>query len=242
MSGGALILDADPVRLSQVIANLLNNSAKYTEEGGQIRLSAHRDGAEAVVQVRDNGVGIPRAMLPRIFDWFTQADRTYRRAQGGLGIGLTLVRSFVEIHGGTVAAQSAGAGQGSAFTIRLPLVAEGQHEGAVRPEDAMVDALSLRVLIVDDNRDAARSLCMLLEFLGAEVRTCHDGASALATFDAYKPEIALLDLDMPNMTGYELARHIRARPDGASCSSPSRAGGSRKTGSARASRASIITW
>ena len=206
-------LIADPVRLAQIVANLLNNAAKYTEEGGRISLSARREGNYAVISVRDTGVGIPVEVLPRVFDLFTQADRTYHRAQGGLGIGLTLVRTLVELHGGTVSAKSEGVGHGSEFVVRLPLGVEvaGDREGS-RSETQAVFA-SHRFLVVDDSSDAAHSLALLLENLGADVRTAIDGPTALDELEAYRPSVMLLDIGMPGMDGLEVARRARQRSE-----------------------------
>jgi CheY-like chemotaxis protein/two-component sensor histidine kinase len=210
----SLTLNADPVRLAQVISNLLNNAAKYTDEGGQIRLTAHRDKAHAVVSIRDNGIGISKAMLPKIFDLFAQGEHAHDRALGGLGIGLTLVRSLVEMHGGSIEAKSDGPGQGSEFVIRLPVSA---RQGSQTDRDRQVlasDALvGLRILVVDDNRDAGDSLGILLELLGAEVCAVRDGPTALATLTTYRPDVVLLDIGMPSMDGYEVARRIRGNLD-----------------------------
>ncbi|MFA9441640.1 ATP-binding protein [Uliginosibacterium sp. sgz301328] len=205
-----LTVEADPVRLGQIIANLLNNAAKYTMEGGQIWLSAHRDGHDAVISVRDNGMGIPADMLPKIFDLFTQAERTYSRAQGGLGIGLTLVRSLVELHGGRVNAASDGPGKGSVFTVRLPLTDGAGLSAHLHPQASRPDALAgLRVLIVDDNRDAALSLGALLDPLGSATLTIHGGEAALAALATFAPDVIILDIGMPDMDGYEVARRAR---------------------------------
>jgi PAS domain S-box-containing protein len=204
-------LIADPVRLAQIIANLLNNAAKYTEEGGRIALAVRREGEYAVISVRDSGVGIPLDVLPRVFDLFSQADRTYQRAQGGLGIGLTLVRTLVELHGGTVAAKSEGLGRGSEFIVRLPLGLD-HAERLVRRTGECGDVFaSHRILVVDDSRDAAESLALLLESLGAEVHTASDGPSALDELEAYRPSVVLLDIGMPGMDGLEVARRARQR-------------------------------
>lgn len=204
-----LPLDADPVRLSQVFLNLLNNAAKYTPRGGRIWLSVEREGPSALVRIRDNGIGIPAAMLSRIFDLFTQVDRTIERTEGGLGIGLTLVRRLTEMHGGTVQAYSAGLGQGSEFVLRLPLAFDPPpRETTDRPRDREQIA-SRRILIVDDNRDSANSLAKLLQMLGHEVQTAADGMQALRQIGASQPEIVILDLGMPGMTGFEVARHLR---------------------------------
>jgi PAS domain S-box-containing protein len=209
-------LYADATRLSQVFANLLNNSAKYTDRGGSVQLAAELRGGEAVVRVRDNGVGIPAEALPRLFEMFSQVDRNLERAAGGLGIGLTLVRRLVEMHGGTVAAFSDGPGRGSEFVVRLPVV----HAGA-RPEDARVAgsgdrgvAPKRRILVVDDNRDAANSLSVILAMLDNETRTAYDGRQALEVVDEFRPDLILLDIGLPGMNGYEVCQQIRARPRG----------------------------
>jgi PAS domain S-box-containing protein len=210
-----LPLEADAVRLAQVLANLLNNAAKYTEPGGQIWLSARREGAEAVVSVRDNGNGIPPDMLQTVFDLFTQADRSYQRAQGGLGIGLTLVRSIVHMHGGSVEAHSGGLGQGSEFVVRLPLAREPRSlSDRGRGPVASRAVGPLRILIVDDNRDSADSLEMLLQFLGADVQVVYDGQAALDTLRSYRPVVVFLDIGMPGMNGHEVAKRARQTPEG----------------------------
>jgi signal transduction histidine kinase/ActR/RegA family two-component response regulator len=204
---------ADPVRLAQIVANLLNNAAKYTDNGGRISLSSRRDGNHAVISVRDSGIGIPVEVLPRVFDLFAQADRTYHRAQGGLGIGLTLVRTLVELHGGSVTAKSEGTGRGSEFVVRLPLgvdLASRRHGPAVGVETIFA---SHRILVVDDSRDAAESLGLLLESLGASVQTATDGPAALDALDSYRPSVMLLDIGMPGMDGLEVARRVRQRVD-----------------------------
>jgi PAS domain S-box-containing protein len=209
-----LTLEGDSVRLAQVLANLLNNAAKYTEPGGHIWLTARREVDEVVISVRDTGVGIPPEMLPRVFELFTQLDRHADRAQGGLGIGLTLVKSLVEMHGGSVEASSEGAGRGSEFVVRLPLgtAALPTHDPgkAARPSDVL--ALR-RVLVVDDNRDAAESLSMLLKLLGADVHVAYNGPDALEALAKYKPAVVLLDIGMPGMDGHEVARRIRQQSE-----------------------------
>ncbi len=210
-----LVLEADAVRLAQVLANLLNNASKYTEAGGRIWLSAHRDNREVVVSVKDDGAGIPVGMLPGIFDLFVQGDSTYHRAQGGLGIGLTLVRSIVTMHGGTVEAHSDGPGHGSEFVVRLPLTAGGPAASAPDSATATPETLKLRrVLVVDDNQDSADSMEMVLEFLGADVRAVYDGASAIEAFATYQPSAVFLDIGMPGMDGFEVARALRQIPSG----------------------------
>jgi PAS domain S-box-containing protein len=210
----AIVLEADPTRLAQVIANLLNNAAKYTPRGGQITLTVARDGADAVVRVTDSGIGIPAEMLDRIFDMFTQVDRSLERSHGGLGIGLTLVRRLVEMHGGTVAVASAGEGQGTEFSIRLP-VSPTAGEREISDVDHVVGVRSRRrVLVADDNEQAARVLGMLLTMMGNDVRVAHNGLEAVELADEFRPDIALLDIGMPKLNGYEAARRIRERPWG----------------------------
>ncbi|PWB83735.1 MAG: histidine kinase, partial [Methylocystaceae bacterium] len=218
-----LIVDGDPMRLSQVFANLVNNAAKYTQAGGRISLTAARSGDEAIVGVRDTGVGIPAEMLPRVFDLFTHIDR---RSDGaaGLGIGLALVRDLVELHGGRVEARSEGLGQGSEFIVRLPLATGLASDADVAPSDAETvrsaatapGASSHRVLVIDDNQDVADSLAMLLETFGATVCSAYSGPAALDALASFKPDLVFLDLGMPGMDGYEVARRIRERPEGQS--------------------------
>ena len=211
-----LLLQADPVRLAQVLANLLNNAAKYTEPGGRVTLCAHRDGDDAVVVVRDNGVGIAPEHLPHVFDLFAQADRSLTRAQGGLGIGLTLVRSLVELHGGSVQARSAGSGQGSEFELRLPLrrlPATGDAPAHAQP--APDSGERRRLLVVDDNREHADTLALYLRMAGHQVRVAYDGLDGVAAVAECDPEAVLLDVGMPGLDGYEAARRIRALPGGA---------------------------
>jgi signal transduction histidine kinase/CheY-like chemotaxis protein len=211
-----VFLDGDPGRLAQVFANLLNNAAKYTRPAGQIRLTAERQGSQAVVKVRDTGIGIPADVLPRIFDIFTQGDRSLERAQGGLGIGLSIVRGVVELHGGSVAAHSAGPGQGSEFTVRLPALAASTWESRaaeVGGEPATVPA-PRRILVADDNADSAESLALLLTLRGSEVRTARDGWEAVEAAAAFGPDVVLLDIGMPRLNGYEAARKIREQSRG----------------------------
>lgn len=207
-----ITFEADGVRLAQVFANLLNNAAKYTEEGGRIWLTARRRGDWLVVSVRDSGIGIPATMLPMVFEMFTQVDRSLGRAQGGLGIGLALVRRLVKLHGGSIDAHSRGVGQGSRFVVRLPLP---RCTAPLREQPALrhCDAKDRRVLVVDDNHDAADSLGILLRKLGTDVRVVHDGEAALAALETYRPAVVLLDLGMPGMDGFEVARRIREHPE-----------------------------
>jgi signal transduction histidine kinase len=208
-----LHLEADPTRLAQVLSNLLNNSARYTERGGRISLAACREGDRAALRVSDTGVGIPREMLPHIFEMFRQVDRSLERAQGGLGIGLTLVRRLVELHGGSVEAHSEGPGKGSDFVVHLPLApSPAGATGNGDPSAAPGQSLRRRVLLVDDNRDAADSLAMLLRLLGHEVHVAFDGAAALQEASARRPEVVLLDIGLPKLNGYEVAARLRAEP------------------------------
>lgn len=209
-----LVLEGDLVRLTQVVANLLNNAAKYSEPGGQIWLAVRREGGGVAISVRDAGRGIPPNMLPRVFDPFVQVDRDPSRAQGGLGIGLTLVKSLVEMHGGSVEAYSKGPGHGSEFVVRLPLGA-ASFISPVPGNSAGPPAVLAprRVLVVDDNQDAAESLGMLLKLLGADVRVAYSGPDALEAIVTYKPAVVLLDIGMPGMDGHEVARRIRQQPE-----------------------------
>jgi CheY-like chemotaxis protein len=203
-------ISGDPVRLTQVFANLLNNASKYTDANGLIWLSASTENGWAVVSVRDNGIGIPSSHLTSVFDMFIQVDRTHRRAQGGLGIGLTLVRSLVQLHGGTVEARSGGSETGSEFIVRLPVVADRPQP---RSEVARWQRLPpRRILIVDDNREAAESLGVLLEELGATISLAFGGREALQVIEPFEPDVILVDLGMPEMDGYEVCRRIRAAP------------------------------
>jgi PAS domain S-box-containing protein len=210
-----LALDADPNRLVQVIANLLTNAAKYTPEGGRITLALRVESHDALVEVSDNGIGIPAEALPTLFEMFSQSRHGSSYAQGGLGIGLSLVKSLAEQHGGNVAASSAGPGQGSRFTLRLPLApdapAPGGHPARQTPPAVAAHA-HLRILIADDNRDAAELLAQSLQLDGHTVDIVHDGRAALAAVRASEPDLALLDIGMPGMNGYELAEAIRREP------------------------------
>jgi len=200
-----VIVDADPTRINQVIVNLLTNAAKYTPDGGRIVLSLAVEDGMAVLAVRDNGIGLPAHALATVFDMFSQLEPALERAQGGLGIGLSLVRGIVELHGGTIAAHSEGEGQGSCFTVRLAL-AEGAERRAPTPAPMPAPA---RILVVDDNADAAEMLLMALELFGCEVRTAHSATAALAVARDFAPEVALLDIGLPDLNGYELARRLR---------------------------------
>jgi two-component system, sensor histidine kinase len=200
----------DATRLTQVFANLLTNAAKYTDDGGRIWIEARQKGERVVVSVRDNGIGIPPGHLTSVFDMFTQVDRSSRRAQGGLGIGLTLVRSLVEMHKGRVEARSDGIGAGSEFIVELPVLTEGLPNADEYEGPAALPAL--RILVVDDNRDAAESLGVLLRALGATVKVAYSGREALDMLDRFDADAVLLDIGMPDMDGYDVARRIRQTP------------------------------
>jgi CheY-like chemotaxis protein len=208
----SLRLEGDTTRMTQVVANLLHNAAKFTPEGGQIWLAAEADHGQVVLRVRDTGVGISQDLLPHVFDLFRQADNSLDRSAGGLGIGLTLVRRILEMHGGTVEAFSEGPGRGSEFVVRLPALAE-DFEALADTKAAAVDlreAASYRVLVVDDNIDSAESMALLLELHGHQLRIAHDGPGALAEARSFRPQVVVLDIGLPGMDGYEVARSLRA--------------------------------
>jgi PAS domain S-box-containing protein len=212
-----LPLEAAPLRLAQVFTNLLNNAAKFTERGGQITVQAERQGTEAVVTVEDTGIGIPAAVLPTVFDGFTQADSSLERRYGGLGLGLSLVKALVERHGGRVEAHSAGPGHGSTFRVHLPLSLQPAAPASRPPRmerELAGHHRSHRILVVDDNVEAATSLAVLLELLGQDVQLAYEGSEALATAETFRPDVIFLDLGMPTMNGYEVARRLRAQPWG----------------------------
>jgi signal transduction histidine kinase len=209
-----LWVEADPVRLAQVFSNLLNNAVRYTDPGGRIGIAARRDAGAVAVSVSDTGIGIAADALPRVFDMFVQANARDSRAQTGLGIGLTLVRSLAEMHGGSVTARSAGAGRGSEFVVRLPLARRDLPRVAVDAKAAQRIPGLPRVLVVDDNRDAADSLAAVLKMLGAEVRVSNGGEAALEELGKFRPAAVFLDLGMPGMDGYETARQMRSREEG----------------------------
>ncbi|MFO0847587.1 MAG: PAS domain-containing protein [Gemmataceae bacterium] len=212
---GSLYVDGDVTRLAQVFSNLLNNAAKYTDRGGHIELAVRREGGEAVVSVKDDGVGIPAEMLRRVFDIFTQVDRNLERAQGGLGIGLSIVKKLAEMHGGTVEARSGGPGLGSEFVVRLPVVVPdaAAGRGAEGPAGP-VNGVRRRILVVDDNRDSAESLAMMLTLMGNDTRTAHDGLEAVESAPAFGPDVILMDIGMPRLNGFDTARRIRSEPWG----------------------------
>jgi PAS domain S-box-containing protein len=211
-----MLLEVDFTRVAQVVSNLLNNAAKYTPARGRIGLAAHREGNEVVIAVSDTGIGIPPAAIPTVFEMFTQVGRNMERAQGGLGIGLSLVRRLIELHGGTVSAASGGVGRGSTFTVRLPLLAgapvsQAAPVTALHGADAFLDS-GLRVLVVDDNIDAADTLSALLEMSGHAIRVANDGYQAIDAASAFLPQVVFLDIGLPGMNGYEVARKLREIP------------------------------
>ena len=211
----SVMIDADPARLAQVFLNLLNNAAKYSNRGGHIWLTAERQGSDVVVSVRDTGIGIAADQLPRIFDMYWQVERPLEKSQGGLGIGLTLVKRLVEMHGGTVEAQSEGPGKGSEFVVRLPVVIEAAMPQAVGEKgEPAVPKSSLRILIVDDNRDGADSLALMLRILGNDTRTAYDGQEGVRISYEFRPAVVLLDIGLPKMNGYEACHCIREQPWG----------------------------
>jgi PAS domain S-box-containing protein len=205
----------DAMRMSQIVSNLLTNAAKYTDAGGEIDLSAHVIDGALIITVRDNGIGLTESELRSLFTMFSQIRSGEDRSEGGLGIGLALTKAIVELHGGTIAAWSAGHGRGSRFTVTVPDALASTPAAAARLHDERVPASGRRILLADDNRDAAESLAMLLRLDGHYVVIAHDGEQALALYDANRPDIALLDIGMPRMSGYELATRIRGRPTGA---------------------------
>jgi signal transduction histidine kinase len=207
-------LDADLTRLSQVVSNLLNNAAKYTPEGGRIVLSARRDPDELLIGVSDNGIGIPPDMLPRVFDLFTQVRDNLDRSHGGLGIGLALVKQLVEMHGGSIAAESAGPGRGSSFTLRLPMAEAAPAPSVAAGSPALVaqqDA-RLKVLVVDDNFDVAQTTGWMIEAIGHDYRLVHESKLAVQTAREYRPDAIVLDINMPGMDGYAVCRALREQP------------------------------
>lgn len=211
-----LMLRADRARLAQVFMNLLSNAAKYTDPGGQIEVRVVREGGVAVVSVHDSGIGISPDRLETVFEMFSQEESALSRSRGGLGIGLSLTRKLVEMHGGSVVADSDGSGKGSQFRVTLPLAEAGADTGSVAPDApaALPQSGPLRILVADDNRDAAETLAMLLEVMGHEVRRANDGEAALDVLAAFDPHMVLLDIGMPKLNGYETCRRIRAMTEG----------------------------
>lgn len=205
-------IDADSTRLAQVISNILTNSAKYTPDGGQIWLTISRDQDEAIITIRDTGLGIPAEMLSKVFEMFAQVNRTLDRAQGGLGIGLALVRQLVQMHGGTITVESNGEGQGSNFTVRLPINSSELSSSMCASPRVARSGISHRVLVVDDNADAAGSLAMTLKMMGNDVRIAPDGPEGIEIAEAFRPEMILLDIGMPKVNGFDTCRIIRELP------------------------------
>lgn len=215
MPGEPLMVDGDSVRLYQVVVNLLNNAVKYTPEGGAIRCEVHRIGDEAVLCVRDTGMGIPTELQEHVFELFTQGERSLHRSEGGLGIGLALVERLVRLHGGRVTVHSAGRDCGSEFSVHLPLRGAAQPPGSKAqeaPRDNTAGMAASRILVVDDNRDAADSLADLLRIWGNDVEVCYDGLAAIDCAESFRPHIAVLDIGLPRLDGYELARRFAANP------------------------------
>jgi signal transduction histidine kinase len=211
-------VQADPVRLAQIFSNLLNNACKFTELGGTITISAERRGPEVAVTVADTGIGIAHEQLEQVFEMFSQVDQSLERTRSGLGIGLTLVKRLVELHGGHIEARSQGLGQGSEFVVFLPVLIDEPMKVAAPTTNANpIDGTSpRRILVTDDNQDAAKSLSMLLRLSGHEVETAYDGESAVEKADSYRPDVMLLDIGLPGMNGYDVCRTIRQRPWGKS--------------------------
>jgi PAS domain S-box-containing protein len=210
-----LIVDADVTRLAQVFLNLLNNAAKYGNRRGRIHLNVERQGSDVVVTVKDTGIGIAADQLLRIFEMFTQVDRSLEKSQGGLGIGLTLVKRLVDLHGGSVEAKSDGPGKGSEFVVRLPVVIEAlQAQESSSDEEPMAPKSALRILIVEDNRDGAESLEMMLRILGDDIRTAYDGQQGVNMAKDFRPDVILLDIGLPKLNGYDACRRIREQPWG----------------------------
>jgi CheY-like chemotaxis protein len=206
-----LLVNADPMRLAQVFINLLNNACKYTEGPGRIDLSVRREGNDAVIAVRDNGIGIAAEMLPKIFDAFTQVDQSIARSQGGLGIGLSLARRLVEMHGGMLSGFSAGLGTGSEFVVRLPALGEAPAREPPRERPRTLTGPARRILVADDNRDSTDTFARLFRLTGHEVETAYDGAEAIEVAERFRPDVMFLDIGMPKLNGYEVCRQIRAK-------------------------------
>lgn len=204
-----LLLHGDPARIEQIIINLLTNAAKYTPKGGRITLSLQHDSDQHLLRVSDTGMGIPANVLPNIFDLFAQAPRSLARNEGGLGLGLTLVKALVELHGGTIHVSSV-EGEGSEFVVSLPADLSPELPGSSEPPTTPDTAISKRVLLVDDNRDSAEMLGMLLTSSGHVVKLAHDGPEALAAIRGFSPDVVLLDIGLPGSNGYEVAKRIRA--------------------------------
>jgi two-component system CheB/CheR fusion protein len=216
IEGDPMYIDGDPTRLQQIQVNLLSNAAKYTPRGGHVHLEAKHQGEWAVITVQDDGAGIPHELLDSVFELFVQSHRTLDRAAGGLGVGLTLARSLVSMHGGSIRAFSAGEGKGSRFTVKLPLAAAGSGERASAPKRAIArGSKPAKIVVVEDNEDSRELLCALLKRSGFECHTADNGSSALALIEQVRPDIAILDVGLPEMDGFEVARRIRKNPKSA---------------------------
>jgi CheY-like chemotaxis protein/two-component sensor histidine kinase len=210
-----IYLDADSARLTQVLSNLLNNACKFTNNGGCITLTAEQQGEQALIRVSDNGIGLAADQRSRIFDMFAQVDTSLERSASGLGIGLTLVKNLVEMHGGTVEAHSQGIGQGSEFVICLPIsVATAEPQPPVPAVSKPAATISRRILVVDDNRDSAKTMAMLLKVTGHQTQIAYDGLEAVEAAESFRPEVVLLDIGLPKLNGYETAVAIRQQPWG----------------------------
>jgi PAS domain S-box-containing protein len=212
ISAGPVHVSGDRVRLAQILSNILHNAVKYTPPGGRIGIALHTEDRQAVVSIRDNGMGIPAEKLEHIFEPFAQLDASYEHGDGGLGIGLTLAKRLVELHGGRIEARSAGRGQGTEFLIHLPTIVAAAAKPASTPQKHSDPSVNCRVLIADDNHDAAVSLSMLLQAMGHDTRVVHDGIEALEEAELFLPHVVLLDIGMPRLDGYETARRITGRP------------------------------
>jgi two-component system CheB/CheR fusion protein len=217
MPSAPIFIQADPVRMSQVLINLLDNASKYTKEGGQIWLSAERRpdgdgvGDQVLIRVRDSGIGISPELLPNVFTIYTQGARTREETRGGLGIGLALVQSLVQMHGGAIKAESEGTGKGTEFTVRLPVSDIDEAVGITPPEQPAASHPA-RILVVDDSRDHLESLGILLRLMGHEVQLAASGPEALEAVANFRPDVALVDIGLPGMNGYEVAQRIREQP------------------------------
>jgi CheY-like chemotaxis protein len=210
--GRPIIVDGDAFRLSQVISNLLRNALKYSDKPSKIWLTVERQGETAVIRIKDEGIGIAADVLPKIFNLFVQADNSLARSQGGLGIGLTVVKRVVEMHGGLVTAESEGIGKGSEFTIRLPISHASAPLSKAAPTSSAHAGPKRRILVVDDNVDAAMTVSTLLKTWGHEVHSVHTGVRAIEEVQNFRPEIVLLDIGLPGMSGYDVARQLRSEP------------------------------
>ena len=211
-----IYLDADPARLAQVVGNLLNNACKFTDKGGHVWLTVEQEGEQAVIRVGTTASASPPNSLPRIFEMFAQVDTSLERSRDGLGIGLTLVKTLVEMHGGTVDVHSDGLGRGSEFVVRLPILSDTSIRLSQPAVSEPAPVVGRRILIVDDNEDGAESLAMLLQFSGHETHKAHDGVEAIEAAERLRPDAVLLDIGLPRLNGYEVCSRIRQEPWGKS--------------------------